>query len=125
MKRILLITITPTIKVQILRSLASWKALLIPYLYNFFQKINIHHHLKPSCPKQQWPKFGHCGPLGVKHYILKLHQTLQILLAIAITRGHSNNKPPINTMVKFIQMDDKLFKMDKILFNWMNTCQIG
>jgi hypothetical protein len=32
MKRILLITITPTIKVQILCSLASQKALLIPYL---------------------------------------------------------------------------------------------
>jgi hypothetical protein len=32
MKRILLITITPTIKVQILSSLASQKALLIPYL---------------------------------------------------------------------------------------------
>jgi hypothetical protein len=65
MKRILLITITPTIKVQILRSLASWKALLIPYIHKKFQKISIHHHLKPSCPKQQWPKFGHCGPLGV------------------------------------------------------------
>jgi hypothetical protein len=32
MKRILLITIIPTIKAQILRSLASQKALLIPYL---------------------------------------------------------------------------------------------
>jgi hypothetical protein len=32
MKGILLITVTPTIKVQILRSLASQKALLIPYL---------------------------------------------------------------------------------------------
>jgi hypothetical protein len=32
MKTILLITITPTIKVQILHSLASRKALLIPYL---------------------------------------------------------------------------------------------
>jgi hypothetical protein len=66
MKRIPLITITPTIKVQILHSLASWKALLIPYLDKKIQKINIHHHLKPSCPKQQWPKFGHCGLLGVK-----------------------------------------------------------
>jgi hypothetical protein len=77
MKRIPLITITPTIKVQILRSLASWKALqilhslaswkalLIPYLHKKIQKINIHHHLIPSCPKQQWPKFGHCSPLGV------------------------------------------------------------
>jgi hypothetical protein len=65
MKRIPMITITPTIKVQILHYLASWKALLIPYLYKN-SKISIHHHLKPSCPKQQWPKFGHCGPLGVK-----------------------------------------------------------
>jgi hypothetical protein len=66
MKIIPLITITPTIKVQILRSLASWKALLIPCLHKKIQKISIHHHLKPSCPKQQWPKFGHCGSLGVK-----------------------------------------------------------
>jgi hypothetical protein len=65
MKRIPLIAITPTIEVQILCSLASWKALLIPYLHKKIQKINIHHHLKPSYPKQQWPKFGHCGPLGV------------------------------------------------------------
>jgi hypothetical protein len=66
MKRIPLITITPTIKVQILRSLPSWKALLIPYLHKKFQKISIDHHLKPSCLKQQWPKFAHCDPLGVK-----------------------------------------------------------
>jgi hypothetical protein len=46
------------------------EALLIPYLHKKIQKINIHHHLKPSCPKQQWPKFGHCGPLGVKIYKL-------------------------------------------------------
>jgi hypothetical protein len=32
MKRISMITITPTIKVQILHFLASQKALLIPYL---------------------------------------------------------------------------------------------
>jgi hypothetical protein len=67
-----LITITPTIKVQILRSLASWKALLIPYLHKKIQKITIHHHLIPSCPKQQWPKYGHCGPLGVNvQYLFK------------------------------------------------------
>jgi hypothetical protein len=38
MKRIPLITITPTIKVQILRSLASRKALLIPYYHKIFKK---------------------------------------------------------------------------------------
>jgi hypothetical protein len=38
MKRIPVITITPIIKVQILRSLASWKALLIPYLHKKFKK---------------------------------------------------------------------------------------
>jgi hypothetical protein len=65
MKRIPQITITPTIKVQIVRSLASWKALLIPYLHKKIQKISIYHHLKPSYPKQQWPKFGRYGPLGV------------------------------------------------------------
>jgi hypothetical protein len=55
MKRILLITITPTIKVQILCSLASEKALLIPYLpkksYHIF-------FITTACPKQQRPKFG-------------------------------------------------------------------
>jgi hypothetical protein len=66
MKRIPLITITPTIKVQILCSLASWKALLISYLHKKIQKINIHHHLIPSCPKQQWQKFGHFSLLGAK-----------------------------------------------------------
>jgi hypothetical protein len=38
MKRIPLITITPTIKVQILCSLASWKALVIPYLHKKYKK---------------------------------------------------------------------------------------
>jgi hypothetical protein len=38
MKRIPLITITPTTKVQILYSLASQKALLIPSLYKIFKK---------------------------------------------------------------------------------------
>jgi hypothetical protein len=64
-----IVKIEPTIKVQILRSLASWKTLLIPYVHNFFIKINIHHHLKPSCPEQQWPKFGHYGPLGVNRLL--------------------------------------------------------
>jgi hypothetical protein len=38
MKRIPLITITPTIKVQILRSLASQKALLIPTYHKIPKK---------------------------------------------------------------------------------------
>jgi hypothetical protein len=54
-----------------------------------------------------------------------VHQTLQILWGIAITRGHSNIESPINTMVKVIQMDDKLFKTDEMLFKWMKNCQIG
>jgi hypothetical protein len=58
MKRILLITITPTIKVQILRSLASEKALLIPYLPKNSQKIISHLLITATCPKQQRPKFG-------------------------------------------------------------------
>jgi hypothetical protein len=36
----------------------------------------------------------------------------------AITRSHSNNEPLINIVVKFIQMDDRLFK-------WMKNCQFG
>jgi hypothetical protein len=42
-----------------LRSLALQKALLIPYLHKKIQKNSIDFHLIPSCPKQQWPKFGH------------------------------------------------------------------
>jgi hypothetical protein len=34
-----------------LYSLASQKALLFPYLHKFFQKISIHFHLIPKCPK--------------------------------------------------------------------------
>jgi hypothetical protein len=65
MKRIPPITITPTIKVQILLSLASWKALLIPYLPQNFQKIISHLLITRTCPKQQRPFFGHQRALGV------------------------------------------------------------
>jgi hypothetical protein len=88
-KRILLIAITPTIKVQILRSLASWNALLISYLRNFYKKISIHHHLKPSCPKQQWPKFGHYGLLGVNS-----------LLTIKIPKTHITSSSSYSNMPK-------------------------
>jgi hypothetical protein len=44
-----------------------------------------------------------------------LHRTLPILWATAIARGHSNNEPPIITVIKFIQMDE-------ILFEWMKNC---
>jgi hypothetical protein len=54
-----------------------------------------------------------------------LHQTLQIPWITAITRGHTNIESPINIVVKAIQMDDKLFKINEILFNWMKNCQNG
>jgi hypothetical protein len=54
-----------------------------------------------------------------------LHQTFQTFWATAITRGYNNNKPSINIIVNFIQMDDKLLKMDETLFNWMEICSIG
>jgi hypothetical protein len=47
-----------------------------------------------------------------------LHQTLEILWTIAITRGHNNIESSINIVVKVIQMDDKLFKR-------MKYCSIG
>jgi hypothetical protein len=47
-----------------------------------------------------------------------LYQTFQILWVTAITRGHNNIESPINTVVKVIQMEDKLF-------NWVNKYQIG
>jgi hypothetical protein len=40
-------------------------------------------------------------------------------------QGHNNNEPSINIVTKFIQMDDKLFKIDEILFKPMKNCQIG
>jgi hypothetical protein len=47
--------------------------------------------------------------------ILKLIATpiLQTLWVSAIIRGHMNNGPPKNMIVKFILMNDKFFK-------WMN-----
>jgi hypothetical protein len=39
-----------------LRSLASQKALLIPYLSQNSQKIKSHLLITGTCPKQQWPK---------------------------------------------------------------------
>jgi hypothetical protein len=53
-----------------------------------------------------------------------LYQILQISWATAITRGHSNIESPINIVVKVIQMDDKIFKMDEIWFNWVKNYQI-
>jgi hypothetical protein len=44
--------------------------------------------------------------------------------AAAITKGHNNNETSKNVMVKFIQMDDKLFKKGDILFKWMKNYQI-
>ena len=61
MKRNPLITITPAIKVQILCSLASWKALLIPY-----HEIPQNSSNLVIAGLQQCPKFGHCWVLGVK-----------------------------------------------------------
>jgi hypothetical protein len=65
MKRIPIIIIIPTIKVQILHSLALYKVLLIPYLPLNFPKIISHFHIIATCPKQQWPFFGQQRALGV------------------------------------------------------------
>jgi hypothetical protein len=62
----------------------------------------------------------------VTFFLLEMvHQTLQIVWAIAFTRGHNNNESSINTVIKFIQMEDKLVKIDETLFNWMKNCRIG
>jgi hypothetical protein len=53
MKRIPMITITTTIKVQILCSLASQKALLIPYLPQNSLEIISYLLITGTCPKQQ------------------------------------------------------------------------
>jgi hypothetical protein len=66
MKRILVITITPTIKVQILCSLASQKALLIPYLPLNSQKIISHLLITATCPKIAKAKIWPLRTLGVK-----------------------------------------------------------
>ena len=49
MKKIPLITITPTIKVQILRAMALLKALSIPHLPKKFQKLHLQIGITTMC----------------------------------------------------------------------------
>src|SRR5450759_2453289 len=65
MKRISLITITPTIKVQILRAMAGLKALSNPHLPKKFQKIHIQIGITTVCPEPPNSIYGSHGPLGV------------------------------------------------------------
>jgi hypothetical protein len=66
MKRIPLITITPTIKVQILRVMACWKALWISHLLKKFQKIQWQIGIVVVCPKSLNSIYGSHGTLGVQ-----------------------------------------------------------
>jgi hypothetical protein len=69
MKRIPLITITPTIKVQILREMACLKALSNPHLPKKFQKIHLQIGIIAMCPNPPNSIYGSHGPLGVKKSI--------------------------------------------------------
>jgi hypothetical protein len=66
MKRIPLITITPTIKVQILRAMACLKALTNPHLPKKFQKIHLQIGITAVCPDPPNSIYGSHGPLGIK-----------------------------------------------------------
>jgi hypothetical protein len=59
MKTILLVIIIPKLQVQILCNLPCQKALLISSLHKFFHKISTLLLIIATCPKQQWPSFGH------------------------------------------------------------------
>jgi hypothetical protein len=67
MKRIPLITITPTIKVQILRAMACLKALSNPHLPKKFQKIHLQIGIIVVCPNPPNSIYGSHGPLGVNN----------------------------------------------------------
>jgi hypothetical protein len=65
MKRIPLITITPTIKVQILCAMACLKALSNPHLPKKFQKIHLQIEITAVCPDPPNSIYGSHSPLGV------------------------------------------------------------
>jgi hypothetical protein len=65
-KRIPLITITLTIKVQILRAMACLKALSNPRLPKKFQKIHLEIGIIAVCPDLPNSIYESHGPLGVK-----------------------------------------------------------
>jgi hypothetical protein len=71
MKRILLITITPIIKVQILCGMACWKALWIFHLPKKFQNIQWQIGIMDVCPKSLNSIYGSHCPLGVKFFHCK------------------------------------------------------
>jgi hypothetical protein len=79
MKRIPLITITPTIKVQILCAMACLKALSNPHLPKKFQKIHLQIGIRAVCPYPPNSIYGSHSPLGVKSYgILKISTLLRV-----------------------------------------------
>jgi hypothetical protein len=65
MKRIPLITITPTIKVQILRAMACLKALSNPHVPKKFQKIHLQIGIIAVCLDPPNSIYGSHSPLGV------------------------------------------------------------
>jgi hypothetical protein len=71
LRRILLITITPTIKVQILRSLPSLKALLIPYLPKNHITSSNHRNLPKT--KLGRPFHGHQTGLRINTHMKFLY----------------------------------------------------
>jgi hypothetical protein len=80
MKIILLITIAPTIKVQILRSFASQKALLIPYLPKNSQKTISHIFYHSNMPKTAKAKIWPLRTLGVKQHTIEFGIVLKYFI---------------------------------------------
>jgi hypothetical protein len=69
-KIIPLITITPTIKVQILPVMACWKALGISHPPIKFQEIQLQIRIVVVCPKSPNSIHGIHSPLGVEFFVV-------------------------------------------------------
>ena len=103
MKRIPLITITPTIKVQILRAMACLKVLSNPHLPKKFQNIHLQIGITIVCPDPANSIYGSHSPLGVK---VELPNTT--IHPICHPQDPSNwvNDPSITTIFTTLYHDD-------------------
>jgi hypothetical protein len=99
MKRIPLITISPTIKVQILPVMACWKALWISHLPKKFLKIQWQIGIMVVCPKSLNSIYRSHSPLGVNNGDFRIKFLLkQLSVALA-----SNTQNIWNMKSMFIQ----------------------
>jgi hypothetical protein len=76
MKRIPLITITPTKKVQILRVMACWKSLWISHPPKKFQKIQLQIRIIVVCPKSLNSIYNLLEINGIFHCIYSIFKCI-------------------------------------------------